>query len=258
MEALTTRAGSQLRYRDEGAGDDALLLVHGWCSSGRAWERTAPAFARRGRVVRVDLRGHGASEAPPRGGYLWGDFADDLEDLVVALGLARIVAVGHSMGSPVSLELAGRLPRAVAGVVAVDGLSGLGLASGRAATHPWVAALTPTSTAATRRRLVETFLPAAARGRRIVAGDAARADPGAALAAYRDAVVTGSPRAAWRERDHPFLYVAASRSRRSAADVRAVIPRAEFGQVVNSGHYVQFDAAAQLHAMLDRFLAGIP
>ena len=36
------------------------------------------------------------------------------------------------------------------------------------------------------------------------------------------------------------------------------IPRAEFGQVVNSGHYVQFDAAAQLHAMLDRFLAGIP
>ena len=258
MEELTTRSGARLRYRDEGAGDDALLLIHGWCSSGRAWERTARAFARRGRVVRVDLRGHGASEAPARGGYRWGDFADDLETLAGSLGLARVVAVGHSMGSPVSLELAGRLPRAVAGVVAVDGLSGLGLTGERAATHPWVVALTPTSTAETRRRLVEAFLPAAARGRRIVAADAARADPRAALAAYRDSVASGSPREAWREREHPFLYVAASRSRRSAADVRAAIPRAEFAQVVNSGHYVQFDAAAQLHAMIDRFLAAIP
>ncbi len=258
MRELLTPAGARLRYRDEGAGDDALLLVHGWCSSGRAWERTARAFARRGRVLRVDLRGHGASKAPERGGFLWSDFADDLEALVRSLGLARLVAVGHSMGSPISLELAGRLPRTVTGVVAVDGLSGLGLSEERAATHPWVVALTPTSTAETRRRLVETFLPADPRGRQIVAGDAARADPGAALAAYRDSVVTGTPREAWRQQKHPFLYVAASRSRRTAVDVRAVIPHAQFGQVVNSGHYAQLDAAAQLHAMLDRFLAHIP
>ena len=64
MRELTTPAGARLRYRDEGSGDDALLLIHGWCSSGRAWERTAGAFARRVRVVRVDLRGHGASRAP--------------------------------------------------------------------------------------------------------------------------------------------------------------------------------------------------
>ena len=56
----------------------------------------------------------------------------------------------------------------------------------------------------------------------------------------------------------PFLYVGASESRRTAADVRAVIPHAQFGQVVNSGHYVQLDAAEQLHAMLDRFLAELP
>ncbi len=258
MRELTTPAGARIRYRDEGAGGDALLLLHGWCSSGRAWERTARAFARRCRVVRVDLRGHGASGAPAGGGYLWEDFADDVSVLVGRLGLDRIVAVGHSMGSPIALELAGRLPRAVAGVVAVDGLSGLGLTGERAAAHPWVRALTPSSTAETRRRLVGAFLPADARGRHIVEGDAARADPAAALAAYRDAVVTGSPRGAWRDSEHPFLYVAASRGRRTAADVRAVIPRARFGQVVNSGHYVQFDAAAQLHAMLDRFLAEIP
>ncbi|MYH41080.1 MAG: alpha/beta hydrolase [Chloroflexi bacterium] len=258
MRELTTPAGARLRYRDEGAGDDALLLIHGWCSSGRAWERTARAFARRFRVVRVDLRGHGASRAPERAGYRWDDFAEDVQAVVGRLALARIVAVGHSMGSPVALELAARLPGAVAGVVAVDGLSGLGLTAERAATHPWIRALTPTSTAETRRRLVGAFLPADARGREIVAGDAARADPGAALQAYRDSVVTGSPREAWRESVRPFLYVGASESRRTAADVRAVIPHAQFGQVVNSGHYVQLDAAEQLHAMLDRFLAELP
>lgn len=258
MHELRTPAGGMLRYRDSGADDDALLLVHGWCSSGRAWERTARAFAGRSRVVRVDLRGHGASETPEGGGYRWRDFTDDVEALVRSLGLARLVAVGHSMGSPISLELARRLPRTVSGVVAVDGLSGLGLTRERAATHPWVVELSPTSTAETRRRLVQTFLPDDARGARIVAGDAARTDPGAAVAAYRDSVVTGSPREAWRHQEQPFLYVAASRSRRTAGDVRAVIPHAQFGQVVGSGHYVQFDAAAQLHAMLDRFLTQLP
>jgi pimeloyl-ACP methyl ester carboxylesterase len=146
----------------------------------------------------------------------------------------------------------------VVGVVAIDGLSGLGLTRERAASHPWVVALTPTSTAETRRRLVQSFLPADARGARIVEGDAMRTDPRAALAAYRDSVVTGAPRRAWRRLPQPFLYVAASRSRRSAGDVREVIPHAQFGQVVGSGHYVQLDAAPQLHAMLDRFLAGLP
>jgi pimeloyl-ACP methyl ester carboxylesterase len=258
MQELLMPGGARLRYRDTGAGDDALLLVHGWCSSGRAWERTARSLGRHSRVVRVDLRGHGASEAPPSGGYRWRDFAGDVEALVRALGLMRVVAVGHSMGSPVSLELARRLPGTVAGVVAIDGLSGLGLTRERAATHPWVVALTPTSTPATRRRLVQSFLPADERGARIVEGDAMRTDPRAALAAYRDSVVTGAPRAAWRRMPQPLLYVAASRGRRTADDVRAAIPHAQFGQVVGSGHYVQLDAAPQLHAMLERFLAGLP
>ncbi len=258
MQELLTPGGARLRYRDSGTGADALLLVHGWCSSGRAWERTARTLERRGRVVRVDLRGHGASEAPPGGGYRWRDFAGDVEALVAALGLARVVTVGHSMGSPVALELARRLPGTVAGVVAIDGLSGLGLTRERARAHPWVVALTPTSSAETRRRLVRSFLPADERGARIVEGDAMRTDPRAALAAYRDSVVTGAPRRAWRRLPQPFLHVAASRSRRTAADVRAVIPRAQFGQVVGSGHYVQLDAAPQLHAMLDRFLAALP
>jgi pimeloyl-ACP methyl ester carboxylesterase len=41
---------------------------------------------------------------------------------VKSLGLERVVLVGHSMGGPVSLEAARRLPGRVVGLVAVDTL----------------------------------------------------------------------------------------------------------------------------------------
>ncbi len=258
MKEFLTPSDIRLRYRDTGAGEDALLLVHGWCSSSRAWELTTRSQRAKVRVVRVDLRGHGASEAPPRGRYRWRDFTDDIDALMQTLGLARVVAIGHSMGSPIALELARRRPETVVGIVTIDGLSGLGLTRERAAMHPWVVALTPTSTAEIRRRLVQNFLPANERAALIVESDAMRTDPRAALAAYRDAVVTGTPRRDWSRLKQPVLYVAASHSRRTATDVRTVIPHAQFGQVVGSGHYVQFDATAQLHAMLNRFLAKLP
>jgi pimeloyl-ACP methyl ester carboxylesterase len=47
-------------------------------------------------------------------------FADDLAWLIEHLGLGRPVAIGHSMGGVVALELAARHPARVAAVVAID------------------------------------------------------------------------------------------------------------------------------------------
>ncbi len=55
----------------------------------------------------------------------------------------------------------------------------------------------------------------------------------------------------------PILCVASSNVRVSAAAVREVLPDAEFGQVVGSAHWVQLEAAPQLHAMLRAFLEGV-
>ena len=214
MEALTTRAGSQLRYRTRAPATTRCSWFTAGAPADGRWERTAPAFARRGRVVRVDLRGHGASEAPPRGGYLWGDFGRRPGR---SGGRARTRPDrrrGPLDGKPPSsLELAGACRAPLQGSSPSTGSPVSASRPGRAATHPWVAALTPTSTAATRRRLVETFLPAAARGppdrggRRGASRIPKPPSPPTATRWW-----TGSPRAAWRERDHPFLYVAASRS----------------------------------------------
>ena len=105
----------ELRYRSSGAGDPTLLLVHGWGGAGRAW---AP-LGFPGRVVAVDLRGHGESPAPDRG-YRPTDLAGDLARLIARLGGRPVVAVGHSMGAQVVTTLAVERPDLVEALVVID------------------------------------------------------------------------------------------------------------------------------------------
>lgn len=93
-----------------------LLLVHGWGGDARAW--SGLDFARR-RVITVDLRGHGRSPVL-RHGYRPVDYAQDLAALVERLDIGPIVAVGHSMGGQIVVQLALERPDLVAAVVAVD------------------------------------------------------------------------------------------------------------------------------------------
>lgn len=101
-----------------------FLLVHGLSSNARLWDGVARRLAEAGhRVVAVDQRGHGRSQAPDSG-YDTDTCADDLAALAGVLGLtgaAAPVAVGQSWGGNVVLSLAARHPGAVAAVAAVDG-----------------------------------------------------------------------------------------------------------------------------------------
>jgi pimeloyl-ACP methyl ester carboxylesterase len=102
-----------------------MLLLHGWCS--RRADLAALADALRGshRVVSLDLPGHGGSDVPADEDRLSvASFADDAAALCDALGLRGTVAVAHSGGAAVAVELAVRRPDLVAAVVALDGTLG--------------------------------------------------------------------------------------------------------------------------------------
>src|SRR4051794_18780428 len=71
------------------------------------------------RVVLVDLRGHGESDAPHQN-YTMAVFADDLVWLCTKLVLTSPVIVGHSMGGNVALELAARYPDIPSSLVMID------------------------------------------------------------------------------------------------------------------------------------------
>lgn len=75
-----------------------------------------------GRVVYVDLRGHGRSSAPPDAeGYVISDAADDLAALARsgAVGAAPVDVVAHDFGAAVALSLAARHPEVVRSLVLV-------------------------------------------------------------------------------------------------------------------------------------------
>jgi pimeloyl-ACP methyl ester carboxylesterase len=113
--------GVPIYYDVYGSGPIALVFVHGWCCNRHYWDRQVRHFAQQYKVVALDLAGHGAS-GRDRNTWTMPKFGEDVVAVVAQLGLDQAVLIGHSMGGPVIVEAARRLPNAVIGVVGVDTL----------------------------------------------------------------------------------------------------------------------------------------
>ncbi len=105
MPDLETTDGVRLHWESTGSPDaPPLLLLHGLGSDAEAFAGVAAAVGERLHVVRLDLRGHGRSE-PLADASRYGWFhraADDVVELLDALGWDRPVVVGGSLGAAVS------------------------------------------------------------------------------------------------------------------------------------------------------------
>lgn len=98
MAYATTRDGTQIYYKDWGAGDP-VVLIHGWPLSADSWDPITDALAHAGhRVIAYDRRGFGRSDQP-WSGYDYDTFADDLADVMTAAcATANVSLIGFSMG----------------------------------------------------------------------------------------------------------------------------------------------------------------
>lgn len=111
-------AHHRLRVDGSAGGPPTFLCLHGLVDRLEIWDRLAPALAERGRVIRIDQRGHGESTAPP-GPYRRADLAADVAAVLDALDVERAILVGHSMGGIVSMATALDHPERVAGLVLI-------------------------------------------------------------------------------------------------------------------------------------------
>jgi sigma-B regulation protein RsbQ len=109
-----------------GQGDTALVFLHGWCGDREYWKHQVEVFAADYRVVAIDQAGHGES-GKGRKAWTADGLAGDVEVVVKALGLKRVILVGHSMGGPVALLAAKRMPGTVVAVMGVDTLENVEL-----------------------------------------------------------------------------------------------------------------------------------
>jgi pimeloyl-ACP methyl ester carboxylesterase len=115
--------GGDLNVTDRGPRDaPTILLVHCYTCSMSYWQRLEPLLRRDHRVITVDLLGHGDSEKP-KDGYSMEHQADTIAQALDELGAPRVLAVGQSLGGPISTALAQRHPDKVRGLVIMDSAS---------------------------------------------------------------------------------------------------------------------------------------
>jgi 3-oxoadipate enol-lactonase/4-carboxymuconolactone decarboxylase len=99
--------GFQMHYETYGDAGEPLVLVHGYTGDISDWDEQIPLFSKTHRVLAMDHRGHGGSEAPKdRSSYTIVQMADDVEALIAQTGIERYHLVGHSMGGGVAQEIA--------------------------------------------------------------------------------------------------------------------------------------------------------
>jgi pimeloyl-ACP methyl ester carboxylesterase len=111
--------GVDIRYEVGGRGEPTLVFVHGWSCDRSYWRAQVDHFAASHRVVAIDLGGHGESGLG-RSDWTIASFAGDVRVVVEALGLRKVVLVGHSMGGAVVAEAARLMPDRVVAVIPVD------------------------------------------------------------------------------------------------------------------------------------------
>jgi len=107
MGILTTKDGTQIYYKDWGAGQP-VVFCHGWPLNSDSWESQMMFLAANGyRCVAHDRRGHGRSGQPWNGNDM-DTYADDLSELIEKLDLKGVFLIGFSAGGGEVARYVGR------------------------------------------------------------------------------------------------------------------------------------------------------
>ncbi len=256
MTGCLVRQGVPLAYELVGRGDPPLLFIHGnscdHASSLPSWP-ISPA----GMPYWPRSKGPRPERAPEQS-YTMAGWADDLAWLAGELGLARVVAAGHSMGGMIALELAVAHPELVAGLVIMDSTILSDRHRREVYLPPIVAGLRGPDHLATFRGFFDPlfgpwFDPS--EKERLLA-HMARTPPPRHGGGLRAAQGLGR-RELLKRLACPALYVAGGAGWRHQPAELAAACRPGHGPGGLGGHFVTTEAAAQTNAILDRFQARL-
>jgi pimeloyl-ACP methyl ester carboxylesterase len=246
-------AGRPAAYLEAGRGRP-VVLVHGAAGSGRVWAPQLAGLAAVARLVAVDLPGHGETGGP--GCRRVEEYAAWLLAFLDALGLARAVLAGHSMGGAivqtVALDHAERL----------DGLVLVGTGA-RLRVLPRILELCRDdpprgaelvgqlaySEATPRGAVVEAERSLAVTPPAVTLGDFWACDRFDAMARVPTLTLPTLVVVGRDDRLTPPKY---------AAFLATAIPGARLVEIPGAGHFPQLEQPAAVNAALRAFLADLP
>jgi pimeloyl-ACP methyl ester carboxylesterase len=285
VRTATTSDGESLAYRVHGTSSATpILTAYGLVSSSHHWPYFTAHYAPTRPVVSWDYRGHGGQRVPhDRGTLDVARFADDAHAVWSAAQLPPAIVVGLSFGVQVALEVWRRHPADVRALVLICGTAGHPL--DRVSASPALRrALASVVRGLGRTRALAAPLLAVlgSRGGTWLARELAFASGGAhreacprevldglfAHVAGLDPELVGAVTAAYLEHDAfdvlptidvPTLILAGDRDQltpvATAERMHRAIARSELVVFPGHSHLVQVEKPAEVHGVIDRFLA---
>ena len=247
-----------LYVRDGGAEEHPetlpVLFLHSLAGNGGQWALQLDHVRRHRRAVALDFRGHGESDPAEDGDYSVAGLAGDVAAVADQLGLRRFLLAGHSLGSAVAIEYAGRHPERVAGLLLVDP-NGDASRVPEAEFAPFLEALRSNPLAE-----LESYF------RQLVVGG----DPDAAgwvledlRLTHEDAVVKAvegslryQPLAALERYQGPKLSIVSDMNRLPYS-LHNLLPDLPVSLMTGTGHWVMMDRPEVFNRLLDRFVEEV-
>ncbi|WP_320109514.1 bifunctional 3-oxoadipate enol-lactonase/4-carboxymuconolactone decarboxylase PcaDC [Bosea sp. NBC_00550] len=254
--------GARIYWKLEGADDKpALVLLNSIGTDLSLWDAAMPALLAAFRVLRLDARGHGASDAPD-GDYTLAQLAGDAVAAMDAAGLDKAAIAGVSLGGMIAMELALTRPERVSALALICTSATMD----RAAWQDRINKVRTGGTAAIADLAMQRFLsPAFTAGQPAIAESVRRSLVGMAREGYAGAG------AAIRDMDligrlsHlacPTLIVVGERDVSTpfaghGENLVAAIPAAQLARL-DCGHLAPLEAPAALAGALRGFLSPGP
>lgn len=248
-------------YQRVGGGEHAVIALHGWFGSAKAWQPIWPHLDRDAfSYVFLDYRGYGARRGVA-GEHTIAELAADALRAADELGLERFSLVGHSMGGSVMQRVYADAPARVRAMVGISPVPASGVPFDE---EGWKlfssAAADPGSRRAiidftTGNRLTGTWLDA------MVAHSLAESDPGA-FGDYLTAWARTDFHAEIAGSDVPVKVIVGEHDpalgeRTMRATFAEWYPRLDLEVFSNAGHYAIDETPVALATAVERFLRAV-
>jgi pimeloyl-ACP methyl ester carboxylesterase len=237
-----------LKTYESGAGAQPLVMVHGWTCDHTSMAPLVRAFERSRTCLSVDLLGHGAS--PKSETYAIETQAKALLDVVPD----KSILVGHSMGAQVAIEAACQAPDKIAAIVLLDPAQIIPIEKSRLFGEGMRTHLD--------QKDPREVLAAFADSQAVRVADTAESQASIAQMLKTDPDVIHKAWHAimdWQGADKiarvacPALVIAIDKPINRLVDLARANKKLMTGQVVGSGHSLQFEVMDQVKPMMERF-----
>jgi len=257
-EVVNASDGIPIHYSVAGKGEPALVFIHCWGCNRNFWDNQVAEFSKTNRVVTIDMPGHGESGSG-RKNWSIESYGDDVKTVVTKLGLKRVVLVGSSMGGPIALEAAKRMPDNVVAIVPVDSLQNVEQTLTAEQLDGVIKQMTADYKNATTGLLNQFFFsantPEAVKTR--VINEAISRQPETAVAILKG-IFAYTPGPTMKEIRVPIKAINADLNPTNLEINRKYAPQFDAVIIKGTGHYPMLEDPARFNQMLAEILKAVP